>query len=158
MRPTSIFFPLSCASAPWWLGRARTPMFDAGAWAVALTGATWSRYGFHLADVDPRDLVRVTSAAVAVVWTAGTVTHLYLGRHPIERDRCPVHPKIVHLQVPPLALRSALGRSARLGNAAATAELVEHSEIIAPCASGLAEMAGVQAVAASRSGKDVEHR
>lgn len=83
MRSTSIFFPLSCVSAPRWLGRAGIPMVDAGAWAVGLAGATWLRYEFALDRVDPLGLARVISATVAVVWIAGIATHLYLGRYPI---------------------------------------------------------------------------
>lgn len=83
MRPTSIFFPLTYISAPRWLGRTGAPMIDAGAWAVALTGATWLRYEFNLGQVDAHNLARITSAAVAVVWVLGIVTHLYLGRYPI---------------------------------------------------------------------------
>lgn len=58
-------------------------MVDAGAWAIALTAATWLHYEFNLAEVTPAALARIASATVAVVWIAGIVTQLYLGRYPI---------------------------------------------------------------------------
>ena len=82
MRPTSIFFPLTYAATPRWLGRAGTLMADAGVWAAALVGATWLRYEFDLGHVDPNGLARITAAAVALVWLAGVLSHLYLGRYP----------------------------------------------------------------------------
>ncbi|WP_169739702.1 polysaccharide biosynthesis protein [Amycolatopsis taiwanensis] len=75
-----------------------------------------------------------------------------------EQDRRPVHPAVSHLHVPPLAPQTALDRCARLGSAAAMAELVECPRIIAPRAASPAEMTGIRVIAAGRSGKDVEHR
>jgi FlaA1/EpsC-like NDP-sugar epimerase len=83
MRPTSIFFSLTYMAAPRWLGRAGTPLVDAGAWVVALTGAAWLRFEFDFGQVNALALARVASVTVAMVWVAGIATHMYLGRYPI---------------------------------------------------------------------------
>jgi FlaA1/EpsC-like NDP-sugar epimerase len=65
---------------PW---RTALAVFDAGAWACALTAATWLRFEFDVAQLDLVGLLWMAGTAVIVLWGTGTATYLYFGRYPI---------------------------------------------------------------------------
>ncbi|MEV6875322.1 nucleoside-diphosphate sugar epimerase/dehydratase [Amycolatopsis sp. NPDC051128] len=64
------------------LRRTTLALFDAGAWACALTAANWLRFEFDYAQVDLVGLLWMVGVAVAVLWSTGAATHLYSGRYP----------------------------------------------------------------------------
>ena len=65
-----------------WPWRTALAVFDAGAWACALTAATWLRFEFDLAQLDLIGLMWTIGFAVTVLWGTAA-TYLYFGRYPI---------------------------------------------------------------------------
>jgi FlaA1/EpsC-like NDP-sugar epimerase len=65
------------------LRRTALAVLDAGAWACALTVATWLRFEFDFAQLDRIGLMWTIGVAVAALWSTGAATHLYSGRYPI---------------------------------------------------------------------------
>ena len=63
-----------------WLRRGTAALFDASAWAAALTAACWLRFDFDPAQIQLTGLLWTISVAVAVLWSAGFATFLYFGR------------------------------------------------------------------------------
>ena len=66
-----------------WLWRTALAVLDAGAWACALTAATWLRFEFDVARLDLVGLMWMLALAVTVLWATGAATYLYFGRYPI---------------------------------------------------------------------------
>jgi len=65
-----------------WLRRTALAVVDAGAWACALTAATWLRFEFDVAELDLVGLMWMVGMAVTVLWGTGAATYLYFGRYP----------------------------------------------------------------------------